>query len=307
MALTLSSRLRPTRTAALDSHAGECDETGRMVAPHISLRHGYRIGMPQLGPVGLSENWLLKEGGARHWDAIAQALGCPAAAIHDRRGNRLYASFVALHLTGSGLACFQEDDEAVLTTRLYPLSRSRHYSLHSFEGPRSRLRLAMISVFVRKDPGGGNRRLTAEDISPTAALPPRPVPLSARLLLDDHRRLKIHDLAAEDGYDCAALCPATDFNGAGLLYFANYINFIDRAEWFANRPAGLERTCTLERKVFFFGNAGQDDRIRTGFRRTGGTSQPMETESILRRLGDGRKIAHAFTIRGDAGTENKLF
>ena len=53
-------------------------------------------GMPQLSYGGLSENWLLKECGDRHWWNLAGQLGFANPNFHDALGNRLYAAFTAV-------------------------------------------------------------------------------------------------------------------------------------------------------------------------------------------------------------------
>ena len=59
-----------------------------------------RLGMPQLALGGLSESWLLMECGHRHWTLLERMLGVEARGMHDDRGCRMYASFVAVHESG---------------------------------------------------------------------------------------------------------------------------------------------------------------------------------------------------------------
>ena len=69
----------------------------------MSLQRNYKLNMPQLLWGGLNESLLLKELGDVHWDQITQALETPSNELTDSRGERLYASFVRLHWSGSNL------------------------------------------------------------------------------------------------------------------------------------------------------------------------------------------------------------
>lgn len=55
-------------------------------------------------------------------------------------------------------------------------------------------------------------------------------------------------------------CPNSDFNGAGFLYFANFQQLADRAEWQLVRKLG-ELWLTERRKVFFHGNVNPGDGL----------------------------------------------
>src|SRR5688572_29514621 len=57
--------------------------------------------MPQMGPYGLSENWLLRHLGDVHWGIICDALGRHSRDMVDRDNNRLYASFARVNWTST--------------------------------------------------------------------------------------------------------------------------------------------------------------------------------------------------------------
>ncbi len=58
----------------------------------------YTAGMPQLCGSGLSENWLLKECGHRHWLAIAHRQGLARPRFHDALGQQVYAAFTLVRI-----------------------------------------------------------------------------------------------------------------------------------------------------------------------------------------------------------------
>src|SRR5690348_4591675 len=55
-----------------------------------------RIGMPQMAVRGLSENWLFKFCGDRHWNEIASRYGVDPDNFKTPAGDRIYPSFVAI-------------------------------------------------------------------------------------------------------------------------------------------------------------------------------------------------------------------
>jgi probable biosynthetic protein (TIGR04098 family) len=68
-------------------------------------------GMPHLCRAGLSENWLLKACGHRHWMALALAHGQAVPDFRDSDDQRLYPAFVsvAVEAHGDGLGSIGEN------------------------------------------------------------------------------------------------------------------------------------------------------------------------------------------------------
>src|SRR5262245_11026778 len=89
------------------------------------------VGMPQLSYGGLSENWLLKECGHRHWTSLATKLGLASPSFRDVNGNRLYAAFTAVRLTEGRLQDVAENDRLSILTSVGRISRTQVLSSHS--------------------------------------------------------------------------------------------------------------------------------------------------------------------------------
>src|SRR5579862_1291042 len=67
--------------------------------------------MPQLGPYGLSEGWLMRHLGDRHWQSICEGLSRRSRDMVDVSGNRLYASFVRVRWSSTlPLTRYRESD-----------------------------------------------------------------------------------------------------------------------------------------------------------------------------------------------------
>ena len=82
-----------------------------------------RLGMMHLSPNGLSEQWLLRHLGDRHWDLIAAAVGQEGIAFRDADGAQVYAAFCATSLDLPGQARARNWGHA--STSIRPCFRSR--------------------------------------------------------------------------------------------------------------------------------------------------------------------------------------
>ncbi|WP_343054533.1 Pnap_2097 family protein, partial [Pararobbsia alpina] len=106
--------------------------------------------MPQLAYTGLSENWLLKECGHRHWEALAGDTGRRAPDFVDDHASKSYAAFTAIRLTGATLDAIDENDDFELGTGLCRTGPARHFSRHrllsAFTQWRVRHRVDVVDV-----------------------------------------------------------------------------------------------------------------------------------------------------------------
>jgi probable biosynthetic protein (TIGR04099 family) len=236
------------------------------------------VGMPQLCATGLSENWLLKECGDRHWEAISQSTGQGSAALRDVLGRRLYSAFTSVHVRDATLQAVQENDQLRLDTRWCAASRSQRYSQHEVCGADGSVaQVEMLSVFVSRERSGDNRSVVRSGLAGERA---PPLALSASLAAaaqacaESARAVRTGAWTERFGIQAAARpglpgghadkadvlerfdfmpCPNGDFNGAGLLYFASYQAIADRALWHWGMLCG--RQTTRERQIVYYGNA----------------------------------------------------
>jgi len=98
-----------------------------------------------------------------------------------------------------------------------------------------------------------------------------------------------------------------DTNGAGLVYFANYITFLDRAEREAMRTnsrrafteADIDNRAVQHRRVAFYGNVATNDRVRTRVRLFDHERRPSEVafHYEVRRAGDGELICVSEAVK----------
>jgi probable biosynthetic protein (TIGR04098 family) len=265
-------------------------------------RSSFQIGMPHLAPEQLSEVELLKLCGDLQWSNMCDLLDCRSHQLQNETGERLYASFISIHLKMGGrgcLAAFQEGDP------FHAASAVRFFAQQFLEGAiafdREEIAAQVLSspdaIFTAGELASptvvmtnalvarvsGNMRLKvfrpagieSKQVPETTARPPG---------IDEHGRVLrtglIEGIEAEgraldmpDGSQDPVVypkCYESDMNGAGLLYFARYVAMMNYAErqFFQKRlsPAVSHgftvHLTTEERKIFYFSNAPHHDSVR---------------------------------------------
>ena len=226
------------------------------------------LGMPQLSPSGLAEQWALREGGDRHWAMLSRAMGRAEGAFEDAAGRPLYAAFCVTELTmrpRDGLGAELLGAELTLRSTLGRVSAGRMGSEHVFAARGEEVaRLRMISAFVGHDRAAG--RLVRRPPAAEAA-PPRAGEALLALSRAASRTARRVRAGGEAGGPSLTLhpCPETDFNAVGLLYFPSYSALAAqalrrglgtgarirrrRAIYLGNPPPGAPVTAALPRKT----------------------------------------------------------
>lgn len=276
--------------------------------PSHSARVGepIMVGMPQLALNGLSEHWLLKECGHRHWLMLAELFGQPLPDFRDSEGAKLYATFTGLSLAGARLDDVAEHDRLAIDGRIVRTSRTQYLSIQTVHANgRPVGTVTLQSIFLKRAVAGDN-------LSVLRALP-HPAPRLAPVLTPDSpfaspfaalcQRFRRDDWEEHWSFRRTARrpdsevvvdpCPAADFNGAGFLYFASFPAILDRADWALERAAGAE-WITTDRNLFYYGNINPGDRVIV---RRCGVSEEANARirwfDILRES-DGKRIADGF-------------
>jgi probable biosynthetic protein (TIGR04098 family) len=289
-------------------------EGSRTRSRSVAGRAQVRVGMPHLGLSGLSENWLLRECGDRHWQAVCDAVGVPSHQLRNRAGHRLYSSFIATEISGDPLGAFAENDTLSFAIRVTRLSPYRFFSSQHVVCPSRGIgcTVNMVTMFVKKETFEDNYGLSREavpilHVQESGVAEPTDVSAAERLQLA-HRHLKDVPPACPSSEYVYDICPLTDFNAARFLYFAGYQMILDRAEWHLLRQPGLEFGSTVHRRIYYFANINIGDRALV---RIGGVQQDganYRFNAVLMRSSDGRMIACAESVRtlclfGDTATQ----
>jgi probable biosynthetic protein (TIGR04099 family) len=274
----------------------------RAAAP--ALPDALVLGMPHLCMTGLSETWLLKECGHRHWFLLARAAGLPVPDFRDAAGEPIYAAFLTVSVRDATFDNVSEHDRLVFTSRLARISRTQFMSLHTCTvAGRSIVEIVLTSAFVRREHKGKNRSMARIEVP---GLPPlRPDPRAVAYAAEAatlpanrwHTRLGFdRDTATVIDRYTLDPCPAQDFNGADFLYFTSFQVFVDRAEWAFFRPHA-PFPVTRRRDIVYRGNIDPGERVVASllqFRRDNAT---LAHWYRLERETDGAAIAEIFTLR----------
>ncbi|MGF1510396.1 MAG: Pnap_2097 family protein [Myxococcota bacterium] len=252
------------------------------------------VGMPQLGLNGLSENWMLKEVGHRHWAAICAEAGIQSHQITDSKGQRLYAAFVGIDWSGDPLSGIGENDVLHFRTEITRFSSKRFYSrneLRSTSG--TQLVVKMVSIFVRKPVFDDNRSLSGGHPDPLRRIEQRSTPLDATRIQEAWKTTKeTHPAPATDGLvHQQNICPTTDFNGARLLYFANFQHILDQAEWAVLPKLDMQFASSEGRRLYFYGNVNFEDVLEVRFQDVRWESDARMHRADIVRAKDGSRLA----------------
>ncbi|MDQ0346758.1 Pnap_2097 family protein [Ancylobacter vacuolatus] len=276
--------------------------------PAIVSEETVQLGMPQLCLGGLSETWLLKELGHRHWMALAAMAGRAVPDFRDADGVPVYAAFSALSVEDADFASLRENDRLTIRSETCRLSRTQCASRHDLTSKgRAVGTVHLVSAFVRRAPGGGNHTVARVALDGFPAPPRMGADRRESELAARAAAFRAGRAAPEARFESgpsrdkeAVLeidpCPAQDFNGAGFLYFTSFLAFIDRAEWqFDGRRAPL--ATTRAREVYFHGNIDPGERVVVRRLKAERQAGELFHHCRLERAGDGARLADAFTRR----------
>ncbi len=212
-----------------------------------------RLGMPHLDAGGLSENWLFRDAGDRHWQAIGRTLGLATDEIRSESGERVYPTVVAVRARYDlPLSQVRENDLFEAASEVVPCGRACAHGrvIAAIAGQRGRFVLELLTTFASRAAGGGLRVATLEPGLARRWTPVGDEPPIATIARAARRGERFDDpfagpVMALAGPPLAALdyepSPYADYNGAGLLYFASYVTIADSAERRLVRHLGLDR------------------------------------------------------------------
>ncbi len=233
-------------------------ELDRALSPNVLM------GMPHLTPFGLSESWLLKELGHRHWLLVARAANMEDADFRDREGREVYAAISALSMNGVKLLRIKANSVLTISSSVRRISRTQCWSRHDLEANGTPAgSVEMISTFVVRAREGDNHSIARVSIDGLPEIDQRGFPQVADALRS--KTAAVHfgfhldqtEVRARKTFEPDVV---RDFNGAGLLYFSNFPAIADgiiRQE-LGFYPAQLE---SFDRDVFYAGNLNAGDIV----------------------------------------------
>ncbi|SON57108.1 putative biosynthetic protein, family [Hartmannibacter diazotrophicus] len=265
-----------------------------------------RLGMPHLCLGGLSENWLLKELGHRHWTMLARACGRMHPDFRTPDGEPVYAAFNAVRLEDCDFGSLGENDLLTISSDLARISRTQVLTRHALTSA-GRLvgSIELISVFVCRQEKGRNRSVARLEVDGLPAIDRETIGWSVAAEAPGLRagRWEQHfglsrSAADEEGKPSLLIdpVPTVDFNGANFLYFASFQAFVDRAEWafFRNDPLVA---ATVRRDIVYCGNIEPGERVIASLMASERQGGRLTHWCRLTRAEGGERLADVFTER----------
>jgi probable biosynthetic protein (TIGR04099 family) len=284
---------------------------GGFLAPPIPVEPPYDgmaasivLGMPQLCRDGLSETWLLKDIGHRHWTLLAYALGQSVPDFVDAKGSAVHAAFNAVALRHGDLRAAHANAVLHLASDLHRLSNTQFRSLHRLTAEGRMIgEVEVISVFVKRMVPGVNRSAasaTPLGLPPLVGRPPVTGFAAEASALRAERWETHYGFRRSEGRAQAELvidpCPSQDFNGIGFLYCAMFQSFVDRAEWAFFRINDF-RPSTRRRDIIYRGNIDLGERIVISLMAVQRHDRTLTHWCRLTRETGGETLADIFTER----------
>jgi probable biosynthetic protein (TIGR04099 family) len=276
----------------------------RESAPTDGMAAAIILGMPQLCLGGLSETWLLKDIGHRHWTLLARATGRSLPDFADANGAAIHPAFTAVSLRQGDLRAARANEALAIEGDLTRLSNTQFSSLHRVSTAGRRVaEVEVVSTFVRRLVPGVNR--SAATAAPVGLpplirrLPPAGFVAAASALRSDHWTEHFGFRRAEARRQARLVidpCPSQDFNGARFLYCANFQAFVDRAEWAFFR-IGQPSPSTMRRDIIYRGNIEVGDRIDVSLMGLVRDDRKLTHWCRLERNETGETLADVFTER----------
>ena len=244
----------------------------------MTFNYEVTLGLPHTNRRGFWEPDVMKQAGHCQWQAIATALGRPLSELRTVGGGEIYAAFYYIEIRvpdTAPLESFNLDDTVRFTIAL------RAFKNISIEG-QVRMGIAgappadagpeirFANIFITPVKGNSELRVAPPAGVESAAIPRLPNaenPFHLTRAARDEGTLRLFgDGWAERSGSFTysyQIDRDRDTNGAGLVYFANYLAFTDAAER-AIEPAGGVVTgerSLRHRRVAYYGNADIDDRL----------------------------------------------
>jgi probable biosynthetic protein (TIGR04098 family) len=239
------------------------------------------IGMPHLGRNNLSESGLWKILGHDRWNQIQELGGVATSQIRDDAGERLYATFYYLELNLSPekpLSSYVENQVVRFERDLHHYEKIYLDGRYLFDGEPERW-ARCSNVFIYQERGPSKLSISVPATMDFSRIPELPEPPDSLELCRDSRGEGAF-WAAEPGEwplfpgqreYVYTLDADRDLNGAGLVYFANFLSFLDLAERevltaLADPPPTglLDARSPYRRRTGYFGNAQVTDRLVIG-------------------------------------------
>ena len=290
-------------------------------------RYDLTLGLPHTNRRGLWEPLLLMYAGHYQWHAIASAIGRPLSELRTVSGGEVYAAFyyieeripdrapiesfgldttvrfsIALrsfkNIAVEGLVCVDRADVlGDLDPRQVPASGDVPHPFIRFG-----------NIFITPVRGNSELQVAPPSNAEFSRIPPLPNGDNPYHLTREGRETRLLGLIGDtwrqigEAFDGRHEIDVDRYtNGAGLVYFANYVTFMERAERVMSetRPFRDGHRSLNHRRTAYYGNADPRDTIRV---RVSAFEDPRRSDRIgyhytIERQEDGNLICLSEAIK----------
>jgi probable biosynthetic protein (TIGR04098 family) len=294
------------------------------------------IAIPHTNLNQLAESVFLMHAGHFQWFSLSKVSGVPTSRLRSITDSDVYATYFYVEEDfppPNFMNTFRLEDECVFLNvlrQMKNISIDGRMLFHrraelppdvresfgadpdSWRGRLPVLRMANIMI----TPTGGNEYLkiaapvnASFDSLPTLPLEENAYPIVRSAEQDGHLRTITERFQANDRREdfdfLYTINPDRDTNGVGLVYFANYVAFMDMAERRAmrdNAVAGftaeqIDFRTLRRREIAYYANARIDDTVRVRIRMFRSGDREVAFSYRLTRESDGRLIALSEAIK----------
>jgi probable biosynthetic protein (TIGR04098 family) len=304
----------------------------------LNYEYDLAVGLPHTNYGGLADYLLLAHAGHFQWTSIARAIGKPLSELRTIAGGEVYATFYFIEEqfpAGTSIGCFKLDDRLRFQVFLRAFKNiavegrivfdhaSRMTELRAgdeapnLDTPGRHPHIRFGNIFITPEAGNSVLRVAPPANADFSALPPLPNEENPYQITKEAEHTGDLGLLGDGDWTPVDRQPAfdtryvidadRDTNGAGLVYFANYIAFMDAAERVAMKRNALRPFTAQQisdralqrRRVAYYGNVDVTDAICTEvalFSRHG-DDRVLGVRYAIRRQHDGRLICRSEAIK----------
>jgi probable biosynthetic protein (TIGR04098 family) len=273
----------------------------------VSNTECIEIRMPQMANSALSESWLLKYLGDKHWFLLSDGFNKKSSEFKDENGNRMYATFVRINYSISPLISFKENEIISINSKIE--GYGNHTFISSIKGKSSdkEINANLLTTFsIRANDNNNEISKSNLDIIATRIGQVSRTPI----LLNDFRLLRkglLDEITSSYGnfpntdniiFSCEyEVNPYYDINGVGLLYFAAYPIISDCCSLkYFNNPKSFSYQ-TVYRDIFYFANCNPTDKIIFQLNFIDQNKNIIRTLTSLYRKSDNKLLAKILTVK----------
>lgn len=264
------------------------------------------IRMPQMANCALSESWLLRFLGDKHWYLLSKGFDKKSSEFKDANDNKLYATFVRINYSTSSLGSFQENEIVEFTSKIEGFGTNTFISSTTGKSSVNNVSATLMTTFsIRTNENNNEINKITYDIMPSTI----PQLSKTPTYLNDYRLLRkglldeipslygTFPITEEIIFSCDYdINPYYDINGVGLLYFAAYPIISDICySKYINESKQSQHT--IYRDIFYFANSDPKDKILFQLNFFNQKDGKIRTLTSLYRQTDNKLLAKIITVK----------